>query len=181
MCSFEQRLDFAATKLPIETNDGERFKGARTMKVREMMTLDVKACRPETSLAEAVTLMWEQDCGVLPVVKSDGKVSGMITDRDICVAIATRGQTADRIAVSDLTGGRASTCAPDDDARVALLTMKSQRVRRLPVVDAEGRLQGILSLNDVVNHAGAALSTEIVSTMASIGAHRRPAARTGTA
>jgi CBS domain-containing protein len=151
------------------------------MKIREIMTSDVKTCRPETNLAEAVNIMWERDCGVLPVVKSDGKVSGMITDRDICIAIATRGQTADRITVRDVTAGKAYTCAPEDDASVALQTMKSQRVRRLAVVDAQGRLKGILSLNDVVTHAGAASSTEIVSTMASICEHRRPTALAGTA
>lgn len=83
-----------------------------------------------------------------------------------------------RIAVSDVTAERAYTWAPDDDATVALQAMKSQRVRRLPVVDVEGRRKGILSLNDVVTHAGAALSTEIVSTMASICEHRRPGAIT---
>ena len=142
------------------------------MKVREIMTSDVKTCRAETNLAEAVKFMWERDCGVLPVVKADGKVTGMITDRDICVAIATRGSTADRIAVQDVTTGTICTCAPDDDAIAALKTMKSQRVRRLPVVDANGRLKGILSLNDVVTQ-GAASATEIVSTIASISEHRR--------
>ena len=151
------------------------------MKVREIMTSDVKTCRPETSLAEVVKLMWERDCGVLPVVKSDGRVSGMITDRDICVALATRGQTADRIAVHDVIAETACTCSLEDDAIVALKTMKSQRVRRLPVVDGEGGLKGILSLNDVVTHTGAASSTEIVSTMASICEHRRPRAMTGAA
>jgi CBS domain-containing protein len=144
------------------------------MKVREMMTKDVTTCRPETNLAEVVKLMWEQDCGVLPVVTSDGTVSGMITDRDICVALATRGQTADRIAVHDVIAGTTYTCLVDDDAMVALKTMKSQRVRRLPVVNAEGRLKGILSLNDVMTHAGAASPVDIVSTMASICEHRRP-------
>src|SRR6185503_6892997 len=115
-------------------------KRANAMKVREIMTSDVKTCRPETSLAEVVKLMWERDCGVLPVVKSDGIVSGMITDRDICVALATRGQTADRIAVGDVTAGKVYTCGPDDNATVALQAMKSQRVRRLAVVDTEGRL-----------------------------------------
>jgi CBS domain-containing protein len=151
------------------------------MKVRAIMTRDVKTCRPETNLAEVVKLMWEEDCGVLPVVNSDGKVVGMITDRDICVAIATRGRTADRIEVRDVTAGKACSCAPDDDAVVALQTMKSQRVRRLPVVDGEGGLKGILSLNDVVTHTGAASSTEIVSTMASICEHRRPRAMAGAA
>jgi CBS domain-containing protein len=151
------------------------------MKVREIMTSDVKTCRAETNLAEAVKSMWERDCGVLPVVKADGRVSMMITDRDICVALATRGQTADRIAVRDVATGKLCTCAEDDDAIVALQTMKSQRVRRLPVVDAEGRLKGILSLNDVVTHTGAASSAEIVSTMASICEHRRPRAMAGAA
>ena len=144
------------------------------MKVREMMTKDVTTCRPETDLAEVVKRMWEQDCGVLPVVQPDGRVSGMITDRDICVALATRGRTADRIAVHDVIGGTAYTCSSDDDAIVALKTMKSQRVRRLPVVDAEGQLKGILSLNDVMMHAGAASLSDIVSTMTSICEHRRP-------
>jgi CBS domain-containing protein len=149
------------------------------MKVREIMTSDVATCRPETNLAEVVKLMWERDCGVLPVVKSDGNVVGMITDRDICVAIATRGWTADRIAVRDVTAGNVSTCTPDEDANVALQTMKAQRVRRLPVVDAGGRLKGILSLNDVIVHAGAASPADIVSTMARIGEHRRPRAVAG--
>jgi len=60
------------------------------MKGREIMTTDVKSCRSETSLAEAVHLMWEGDCGVLPVIGADRKVAGMITDRDICIALATR-------------------------------------------------------------------------------------------
>jgi CBS domain-containing protein len=151
------------------------------MKVREIMSSDVKTCRAETNLAEVVKLMWERDCGALPVVRADGNVSGMITDRDICVAIATKGRTADQIAVRDVVAGKARTCAPDDDALVALQTMKSHRVRRLPVVDAEGRLKGILSLNDVITHAGAASSTEIMSTIASICEHRRPTAKAGSA
>jgi CBS domain-containing protein len=145
------------------------------MKVHDMMTKDVRTCRSDTSLAEAVRLMWEKDCGVLPVVTADGKVSGMITDRDICVAIATRGQTADRIAVSAVIGANVCGCAPDDEAVDALKTMKTQRVRRLPVVDAKGRLKGILSINDVVMHAGTALSAEIVSAMTGIGEHRKTA------
>jgi CBS domain-containing protein len=145
------------------------------MKVREIMTKDVTTCRPDTTLAEAVRLMWEKDCGVLPVVTGDGKVTGMITDRDICVAIATRGQTADRILVSGVIGPKVCNCAQDDDAIVALQTMKAQRIRRLAVVDSRGQLKGILSLSDVVTHCGAALSTEIVSAMASICEHRQPA------
>ena len=93
------------------------------MKVRDLMTSDLRICRPETSLADAVRDMWEGDCRALPVVNDAGQVTGMITDRDICIALGTR---------------------------------------------------GMLSLNDVVTHAGSAPSTEIVSTLASICEHRRP-------
>src|SRR6476646_11908432 len=104
----------------------QHYKGTKAMKVREMMTKDVTTCRPETNLAEVVKLMCEQDCGVLPVVTSDGTVSGMITDRDICVALATRGQTADQIAVHDVIAGTAYTFSVDDEAIVALTTKKSE-------------------------------------------------------
>jgi CBS domain-containing protein len=82
------------------------------MRVRDIMTTDVKFCRPATSLAEAVKLMWEQDCGVLPVVSAERKVASMVTDREICIAPGTRGRTADRIAARDLTAGKAYTCLP---------------------------------------------------------------------
>jgi CBS domain-containing protein len=151
------------------------------VKVREIMTTDAKSCRPETSLAEAVHLMWEGDCGVLPVIGADRKVAGMVTDRDICIALATRGRTADRIAARDVTAGIAYTCLPDDDVVAALETMKARKVRRLPVVDAEGHLKGILSLNDVVTHVGAATAPEIVTTLTSICEHRHPVAVAGAA
>ena len=64
------------------------------MRVRDLMTSDVKTCRPETNLAEAVKEMWEGDCGALPVVGDDGRVAGIITDRDICIAVATRGRSS---------------------------------------------------------------------------------------
>ena len=151
------------------------------MRVRELMTGDVKTCRPETNLAEAVRDMWQADCGALPVVSDEGRAIGMITDRDICVALATRGGSADRIAVREVAQGHAYTCLPDDDAIAALQTMKAHKIRRLPVVDAEGHVRGILSLNDVVTHAGAATPTEVVSTLASICEHRRPVAMVGAA
>ena len=143
------------------------------MKVRELMTSDVRTCRPETNLAEAVRDMWDGDCGALPVVNEEGRVTGMITDRDICIALATRGRAADRVAVRELAQGFAYTCLLDDDAAAALHTMRTHKVRRLPVVDADGHRRGILSLNDVVTHAGSAPPSEIVNTLAGICEHRR--------
>jgi CBS domain-containing protein len=125
--------------------------------------------------------MWEGDCGALPVVNDEGRVTGVITDRDICIAVATRGRSADRIAVREVAQGHAYTCLPNDDAMVALQTMKAHKIRRLPVVDAEGHVRGMLSLNDVVTHAGAASPSEVLSTLASICEHRRAVAMAGAA
>ena len=145
------------------------------------MTVDVKSCRPETNAAEAVKTMWDQDCGALPIVNNDRKVVGMITDRDLSVAVATTGRAAERIVVKDVATGKAYTCQADDDVPVALEVMKAQQVRRLPVVDAEGRLKGLLSMNDIVLHSGAASPNQIVDSLAGICAHRRKAAVAGAA
>lgn len=149
------------------------------MKVREIMTTDLRTCRAETNLAEAVNLMWEKDCGVLPIVKADGTLTGVVTDRDICIALATRGETAEHVTVGAVTTGKTYTCVTEDDISTALQTMKAQRVRRLPVTDRNGRLKGMLSLNDVVTHPGSASPAEIVNTMASICEHRQPLATAG--
>ena len=151
------------------------------MKVKDVMTVDVKSCRPETNAAEAVKMMWDQDFGALPIVNNDRKVVGMITDRDLSVAVATRGRAAERIAVKDVATGKAYTCQADDDVPTALEVMKAQQVHRLPVVDAQGRLKGILSMNDVVLHSGAASPKQIVDSLAGICAPRRKAAVAGAA
>lgn len=150
------------------------------MKVRDLMTSDVKTCRSETNLAEVVRDMFEGDCGALPVVSDDGRVAGIITDRDICIAVGTRGRSADRIAVREVARDHVHTCLPDDDASAALQKMKLHKVRRLPVVDPDGHVRGMLSLNDIVTHAGAAAPTDVVSTLASICEHQRPMAMAGT-
>lgn len=120
------------------------------MKVKDVMTAGAKACLPEASLAAAASLMWENDCGALPVVSVEDKVVGMITDRDICFGATTKNRPASEIAVAEVIAGQVFACTPEDDIREALKTMRRERVRRLPVVGADGRLRGIVSMNDVV-------------------------------
>ena len=121
------------------------------MKVQEVMTQDVKFCKPETNLAEATTILWNADCGLLPVVDEEGKVVGVVSDRDICIAVATKGRLASEIAVKEVFNVRpVYSCTTDDQLRAALQTMQQHQVRRLPVVDRAGMLQGILSINDVI-------------------------------
>lgn len=96
--------------------------------------------------------MWENDCGTLPVVEN-GKVVGMITDRDICFGATTNNRAPSEIAVGEVITGKVYSCAPEDDIREALETIRRERVRRLPVIGTEGTLRGIVSMNDIVLRA----------------------------
>jgi CBS domain-containing protein len=119
------------------------------MKVKDLMTTDVKRCSPETNLAAAAKIMWEGDCGAVPVTDERDHVVGVITDRDICIAAATRPSSEAEIPVKDVISKEVYTCAPGDDTRAALETMKARKVRRLPVVEQGGRLVGIVSIHDI--------------------------------
>ena len=124
------------------------------MKVKDLQTSDVRACTSDTNLAAAAQIMWECDCGVVPVVDENRTLLGMITDRDICIATTTRSAAPADIQVrSVMTTGTVYSCRPDDDVRTALAAMGTHRVRRLPVVDKANRLVGIVSLNDLVRRA----------------------------
>ena len=123
------------------------------MKVQDVMTEDVKSCRPHTDLASAAALMWQNDCGVLPVVIDGGKVIGVITDRDIAIALGTRNKKAAQISVKDVMTADLFSATPGEDIHAALKSMRKNRVHRLPVIDDHGKLRGILSLSDVALHA----------------------------
>ena len=119
------------------------------MQVQDIMVRDAKSCRMDTNLAAATAIMWNTDCGALPVLDGGEKVVGMITDRDICIAAGTRNWIPSEIKVSDVVPQKVYTCAGEDEIHAALKTMQTQKVRRLPVVGKDGRLQGILCLDDV--------------------------------
>ena len=126
------------------------------MNVTDIMVRTAASCHANANLGEAVEIMWRQNCGVLPVVSEDGKVTGVITDHDICIALGTRHRLPGEIAVKDVAGPHVYFCKPDDDVRAALEMMARAKVRRLPVLNETGRLEGILSMDDVVFHADTA-------------------------
>lgn len=148
------------------------------MRVRDLMT-QAASCRPDTNLATAAGLMWEKDCGMIPVVTGNGTLTGVITDRDICIALGTRNRLASETTVGDVTSRPPLTCRPEDEVHIALRTMCDGRVRRLPVVNSAGKLQGILSLSDLISRAqhcdGATRPgvsyEDVVNTMVAIGLH----------
>ena len=125
------------------------------MKVREIMTSRPRVCSPSDLLSEAAAAMWENDCGVLPVVDEEGRAVGMITDRDICMATTFKGSSPTELHVSDIGYRAPYSCHPDDPVAEAINIMRDAQVHRIPVVDDDNRVQGILSTNDVILEAPA--------------------------
>jgi CBS domain-containing protein len=140
------------------------------------MTPDVKFCGPDVSLGAASRIMAKHGCGIVPVVDEQQKVIGVVTDRDVCVAVATRIRNPEELLVGEVMTAKVHTCSPDDDVRHALALMKTHAVRRLPVATANRRLAGIVSIDDLVVRAGpgeaAVISAqELLDALRSIYAH----------
>jgi CBS domain-containing protein len=156
------------------------------MKVKEIMTPNVEAIWLTESLADAAELMWKHNCGVLPVIKDGRKVIGLITDRDICMAAVMRDSKPSAVSIEEVMTGQVYSVDPEDNVDQALEAMQEHKVRRLPVINAEGELEGILSMNDVVLHADDAATesidySDIVKTFQAICQHPAPAAASATA
>jgi len=152
------------------------------MKVKEIMTGEPRFCDLNASLGEAAKTMWETNCGILPVVKDGKELVGLITDRDICMAVAMRDCSPTAVSAEQVITGTVYSVAPEDDVQKALEVMQEHKVRRLPVVSAEGDLQGMLSMNDIVlkaekepgKKALAIPYADVVNTYKAICAHPLP-------
>jgi CBS domain-containing protein len=121
--------------------------------VQDVMTKNADSCSPTTTLAAAACKMAAGDFGFLPVVDADRNVMGVLTDRDVCLAISPRTSDPARVGVRDVMRAGAHACRETDDVRTALATMREYRVRRLPVLDAAGRLTGVVSIDDLIRLA----------------------------
>jgi len=147
------------------------------MKIKDIMTREPATCSPATNLATAGRLMLDADCGILPVVDDKGKLVGVVTDRDLYIALATRNELASQVTVGDVARTQVFTCGPDDDLETALATMRQHRVRRLPVEGFGGTVAGIISMNDIVLAAGSrkpVRGEDVIETLQSICAHHHP-------
>ncbi len=123
------------------------------MKIDKLMVKNVLTCLAEDNLCVPARSMWDGDCGSIPVVDSKSRVIGMITDRDICMAAYTQGKPLQSIRVQSAMSKELVCCKSSDSLEQAEELMRRQKVRRLPVVDAEKRLIGLLSLHDVARAA----------------------------
>lgn len=121
------------------------------MKVSELMEKHIYTCGPQANLENVAMLMWNHDCGSIPVVDNGNRPVGMITDRDISIGSALNHQPLWDMTTAQVTDGReVFTCGVDDKVKDALAIMESKQVRRLPVIDGDGHLAGMLSIKDVV-------------------------------
>ena len=124
------------------------------MIVRDLMSEHVHACAPTDSLQRAAEIMWSGDCGAIPVVDDQSHVVGMVTDRDVCMHALMSGQRLQDCRVADAMSTDVCACGASDSIDAAQTLMRRRRVRRLPVVDADRHLIGILSINDLALHSG---------------------------
>jgi CBS domain-containing protein len=146
------------------------------MNVKEAMSREVRAVRMGERLDAVARVLWEHDCGIVPIVDSANVLVGVLTDRDLCMASYTQGKTLD-IPVTTVMARAVRTCKADDSISQALQSLQQAQVHRLPVVDSRGLCIGILALNDLIqlsqNRPAALEPSVLVRAIATIKAPRR--------
>jgi predicted transcriptional regulator len=119
------------------------------MKVKELMTADVKCCAEYNTLNTAAQMMWDNDIGCVPVIDKDGRTIGMLTDRDICMSAYIQGVPLTGAVVTSAMSREVFSCTPEDNIAAAEKVMKANQIHRLLVLDAERHPVGLISLNDI--------------------------------
>lgn len=145
------------------------------MKVAELLHRDIITCTDRDSLERVAQSMWEADIGCLPVLGDDGRVVGMITDRDVAIAAFFQGCPLRSIAVSSVMAKEIVTCREADDIRDVARSMRERQIRRVPVVDDGGKLVGMLALSDLARAAndGKVPTGDVTGTLSAISHPRR--------
>jgi CBS domain-containing protein len=145
------------------------------MIVNELMKKPPATCTTNDSVTEAAKIMHEHKCGFVPVVDSRGSVVGVVTDRDVCLLVGDKNRAMTHISVQDAMSHPVFSCYADENVKVTLSTMARRHVRRLPVLDKHGHLQGVLSIDDIIQapyRRGAPTATDILAALKSISAPR---------
>lgn len=143
------------------------------MLVKEVMTMSPMHCKPADTIDTVAKLMLQHDCGVIPILDG-GRVAGVITDRDITCRVVAAGKTPVAIPVSDVMTYLVYTIHEDEPVEAVVDLMKTRQVRRVPVVDREGKLVGIVAPSDL---APLFASTNVTNFLLSVSYwnHRAPA------
>ncbi|HKT33740.1 MAG TPA: CBS domain-containing protein [Nitrospira sp.] len=132
----------------------------REIKIQDVMTMNPDWCLSESSATQAARIMKDTNVGIVPIVDSDSgrKLIGVVTDRDLCLAVVATGKNPDSVRVAEAMTSQLVTCQPDDDIRKATHLMQGNQVRRVPVVDRNGVLQGMVSTADILQRANLSAS-----------------------
>ena len=152
------------------------------MRIQDIMSRPAVLCGRNDNLNEAARRMWEHDCGVCPVVDDEGRIAGIVTDRDICMAAYTQGRALRDIPVTVAMARTVFSCRADDSLDSAEAVMSDNQVRRLPVLDRDDRPVGIVSFSDIVRHAstmrrGDVVRDEVLRGLAALLRPREPGDR----
>ena len=123
------------------------------MKVSILMARDVKRCAKYCTLNTAADIMWGYDIGCLPIVDDENRVVGMLTDRDICMSGYLQGKPLSHALVAEAMSKEIYFCHPDDDIKWAEKIMLEKQVHRLPVVDEQQTLIGLITLSDLARES----------------------------
>jgi len=154
------------------------------MRIKEIMSHPVVICPIGATLDAAARLMWEFDCGNIPVVNDDGQLAGVITDRDVCMAAYTQGRPLAEIAVTTAMSKAVVSARPEDAIESVEHLMRDNQIRRVPIVDADNRPIGMVSMNDLARlptkGRKSSVDRELVRTLAAICQPRRSAHRLET-
>lgn len=149
------------------------------MRTEEIMSSPVFTCHTQETLNVAAHVMWEHDCGAIPIVNDKGKLVGMLTDRDICMAAYTQGRPLDEIPIHLAMAKHVQSVRREQPVAEVEELMASQQLRRIPVVDPAGIPIGIVTVNDLTREAVRPTShlkgglTKVMQTLASICTTRR--------
>jgi CBS domain-containing protein len=141
-----------------------RHPGDRAMSVQSIMTPNPVCCTTSTSLQEVAKLMLDNDCGQIPVVAGNGsnKPIGVVTDRDIVIRLVAQGTDASKAQAGDAMSTPCVTVSCDTSLRECCDIMESNQIRRVPVVDKDGELCGIVALADIALSGQDARTVEVV-------------------
>jgi CBS domain-containing protein len=123
------------------------------MVIADLMSKNVATCRADDRLDTPARLMWDLDVGCVVVIDDQLHVVGILTDRDVCMATYTQGKAPQHILVREAMAREVYSCLPDDNITEVEDIMRKHRVRRIPVVDLNGQLAGLISLNDLARES----------------------------
>lgn len=118
------------------------------------MSTPVGCCRLEDDLSKVIGVMREMNCGIVPITDAENRLAGIITDRDICLAPAIQDRRISDIKAEEIISAKVVSCAPEDKIETALKKMRKYQIKRLPVVDKDNKIVGILSVTDALLSAG---------------------------